>query len=85
MVISVGSLLAQSPSEMITRDQYLDKLEKRFRDATAELNEISGIKFDVPETSLSQTSTAQSDFDNYQVPSGRTLQICLLMMKSFFK
>ena len=67
-VISVGSLLAQSPSEMITRDQYLDKLEKRFRDATTELNEISGIKFDVPETSLSQTSAAQSDFDKLPGP-----------------
>ena len=67
-VISVGSLLAQSPSEMITRDQYLDKLEERFRDATTELNEISGIKFDVPESSLSQTSAAQSDFDKLPGP-----------------
>ncbi|HAD21669.1 MAG TPA: hypothetical protein DCF87_06100 [Opitutae bacterium] len=69
-VISVGSLLAQSPSEMITRDQYLDKLEERFRDATTELNEISGIKFDVPEASLSQTSAAQSDFDKLPGPIG---------------
>lgn len=67
-VISVGNLLAQSPSEMITRDQYLDKLEERFRDATTELNEISGIKFDVPESSLSQTSAAQSDFDKLPGP-----------------
>lgn len=67
-VISVGSLLAQSPSEMITRDQYLDKLEERFRDATTELNEISGIKFDVPESSLIQTSAAQSDFDKLPGP-----------------
>lgn len=67
-VFSVGSLLAQSPSEMITRDQYLDKLEERFRDATTELNEISGIKFDVPESSLSQTSAAQSDFDKLPGP-----------------
>ena len=83
-VFSVGSLLAQSPSEMITRDQYLDKLEERFRDATTELNEISGIKFDVPESSLSQTG-ANLILINYQDPSGLSRQICFLMMKSFFK
>jgi hypothetical protein len=53
---------------MITRDQYLDKLEERFLNATSELNEISGIKFQVPERSLSQASPAQSSFDNLPGP-----------------
>jgi len=68
LVISFGSLIAQAPNEMITRDQYLDKLEERFLDATSELNEISGIKFQVPESSLSQASRAQSSFDNLPGP-----------------
>ena len=68
LVISFGSLIAQVPNEMITRDQYLDKLEERFLDATSELNEISGIKFQVPESSLSQASSAQSSFDKLPGP-----------------
>jgi hypothetical protein len=68
LVISLGCLFAQVPNEMITRDQYLDKLEERFLNATSELNEISGIKFQVPERSLSQASPAQSSFDNLPGP-----------------
>ena len=44
-LISVSTLLAQSPDAMITRDQYLDKLEERFRSASSELSEISGVEF----------------------------------------
>jgi hypothetical protein len=68
LIISLGSLFAQVPNEMITRDQYLDKLEERFLNATSELNEISGIKFQVPESSLSQASPAQSSFENLPGP-----------------
>jgi hypothetical protein len=68
LVISLGCLFAQVPNEMITRDQYLDKLEERFLNATSELNEISGIKFQVPESSLSQASPAQSSFENLPGP-----------------
>jgi hypothetical protein len=68
LIISLGSLFAQVPNEMITRDQYLDKLEERFLNVTSELNEISGIKFQVPESSLSQASPAQSSFENLPGP-----------------
>jgi len=56
-------LYAQVPQEMITREQYLDRLEERFRNASSELEEITGVKFEVPQDSLSQPNAAQSAFD----------------------
>jgi len=67
-LISVSTLLAQSPDAMITRDQYLDKLEERFRSASSELSEISGVEFEVPANSMGKPSGAQKAFDELPGP-----------------
>ena len=67
-LISVSTLLAQSPDAMITRDQYLDKLEERFRSASSELSEISGVEFEVPANSMGKPSGAQKAFDQLPGP-----------------
>ena len=65
---SVSTLLGQSPDAMITRDQYLDKLEERFRSASSELSEISGVEFEVPANSMGKPSGAQKAFDQLPGP-----------------
>ena len=67
-LISVSTLLAQSPDAMITRDQYLDKLEERFRSASSELGEISGVEFEVPANFMGKSSGAQKAFDELPGP-----------------
>lgn len=57
------SVYAQQPGEMLTRDQYLDRLEQRFLSASDQLNEISGAKFKVPNESIVGSSSAQEAFD----------------------
>ena len=76
-------LCAQVPQEMITRDQYLDRLEARFRDASSELQQISGVKFEVPKDALSQPNPAQSAFDALPGPKAKpTPKITPLQKKS---
>ena len=64
-------LCAQIPQEMITRDQYLDRLEARFRDASSELQQITGVKFEVPKDALTQPNPAQSAFDALPGPQAK--------------
>ena len=59
------------PQDMITRDQYLDRLEERFRNASSELQQITGVKFEVPQAAFSQPNPDQSAFDALPGPRGK--------------
>ena len=68
LTLTSVSTASQSPDAMITRDQYLDKLEERFRSASSELSEISGVEFEVPANSMGKPSGAQKAFDQLPGP-----------------
>jgi len=65
---SVSTLQGQSPDALITRDQYLDKLEERLGSASSELSEISGVEFEVPANFMGKPSGAQKAFDELPGP-----------------
>ena len=74
-------LCAQVPQEMITRDQYLDRLEERFRNASSELQQITGVKFEVPQAAFSQPNPAQSAFDALPGPQSKPQPIITPVQK----
>ncbi|MAK47299.1 MAG: hypothetical protein CMI24_08660 [Opitutae bacterium] len=64
----LGLAQAQVPKLDITRDQYLDKLEARHRSLSLELQEITGITFEVPQDVTVPQSVAQDKFNELPGP-----------------